>query len=75
VSAPDPSNLSDPVTEPRWILKLQREGALVLTLAADSQAERDDWFSTLQVAADNPIKVFLVNNNNNFIELKNNTKF
>ncbi|KAF4517582.1 hypothetical protein B566_EDAN008571 [Ephemera danica] len=57
VSSPDPGNMSsDPVAEPRWLLRLSRDGALALTLAADSQGERDDWVASLHSAATCPLK-------------------
>jgi hypothetical protein len=58
VSAPDPSTLSDSESgDPVWLIRLLKDGCLAMTLGAESQAERDQWLSSLYTAATTPIKV------------------
>jgi hypothetical protein len=56
VSSPDPSTLGDKTGEPIWLIRLLKDGCLAMTLGADSQAERDQWLSSLYNAATTPIK-------------------
>ncbi|CAB3380665.1 Hypothetical predicted protein [Cloeon dipterum] len=56
VSAPEPAAVGDGSSEPRWLIRLLKDGALAMTLGADSQAERDQWLSSLYTAATTPIK-------------------
>ncbi|XP_059471674.1 uncharacterized protein LOC132194433 isoform X2 [Neocloeon triangulifer] len=56
VSAPDPAILPEGANDPRWLIRLLKDGILAMTLSADSQAERDQWLSSLYTAATTPIK-------------------
>jgi len=59
VSAPDPTSQGDTGTDPIWLIRLLKDGSLAMTLGAESQAERDQWLSSLYNAATTPIKVRL----------------